>query len=804
MTESEGTTTRREPLLSFLGRSLSCLLTVALLSSVARGQSADEELRARVIQSIERAQRALLNMQNRDGSWPNNHYTSNAIGQTSLVTLALLNSGVPPEDEAMRRAINWIKSPENDPRQTYDISLAIMALVASGDPTVKGKISRLTDRLVEYQRRGADGGNWGYQGDDGRWDNSNTQFAILGLREAYYAGTPVSREVWQRSRDHFLRVQAGSVEAANGAGWGYITGDPTGSMTVAGIASLTIINSILQEDLDVSPDGVMDCCSDKPDPVQQSIEAGIRWLSRHFRIRSNPGTELWPLYYLYGLERAGRFTGQRFFGEHDWYREGAEFLTSSQSVREGVWITRQEDAIVGTSLALLFLSKGLSPVVINKLKVGPRNPQTGDVAGHDWNRHPRDIANLLEYTSSLPKWPSLLTWQVVDLKTAADGEGVAALLQSPIQFLSGTENLDAIQGRELELLREYFAQGGFIFAVQNCENTDFDRQVRDLVRRIFDGQQELEKLLPTHDVYRSEFLFPPDAQVPELWGVDFGCRTAMIYAPYDHACRWDRWAKFDPPNRMISVKSQIDKSMKLGVNVIAYATGRELQDKLQRPKLVPVDPDVALNRNAVQIARLRHTGGWDTAPNALRRLQSALKAVNIDLAPRFPTMSPGDPTIFEYPLLYIHGRKNFQLPPEEIAALKTYLENGGFLFADACCGSEQFDRSFRKIVQEMFGRPLERIPPDNEIYQLKLGYDIRQVRRRIPVDRPGLTSLAVEESTGAPILEGIQIDGKYVIVYSKYDLSCALERQSTSACAGYPTEDAVRIAVNIVLYGLVQ
>src|SRR5690606_24657035 len=153
------------------------------------------------------------------------------------------------------------------------------------------------------------------------------------------------------------------------------------------------------------------------------------------------------------------------------------------------------------------------------------------------------------------------------------------------------------------------------FAVQNCENSDFDRQVHDLVRRIFDGQQELEKLLPTHDVYRSEFLFPPDAQVPELWGVDFGCRTAMIYAPYDHACRWDRWAKFDPPNRMVSVKSQIDKSMKLGVNVIAYATGRELQDKLQRPQLVPIEPDVALNRSAVQIARLRHTGGWDTAPN---------------------------------------------------------------------------------------------------------------------------------------------------------------------------------------------
>jgi hypothetical protein len=61
-----------------------------------------------------------------------------------------------------------------------------------------------------------------------------------------------------------------------------------------------------------------------------------------------------------------------------------------------------------------------------------------------------------------------------------------------------------------------------------------------------------------------------------------------------------------------------------------------------------------------------------------------------------------------------------------------------------------------------------------------------------------------QESKGAPIVEGIEVNGRYVVVYSKYDLSCALERQTTVSCAGYPTEDAARIAVNIVLYGLYQ
>src|SRR5690606_28130605 len=151
--------------------------------------------------------------------------------------------------------------------------------------------------------------------------------------------------------------------------------------------------------------------------------------------------------------------------------------------------------------------------------------------------------------------------------TAAEGEGVAALLQSPVQFMSGSERPDVIDGKELELLRNYLIQGGFLFAVQNCNSAEFDDGFREPVRTLFEGQYELRKLPPTHDVYRSENVFPPDGDVPELWGVDFGCRTAVIYAPFDHGCRWSKWMRYDPPRRPLTVKTQVERSMKLGVNV---------------------------------------------------------------------------------------------------------------------------------------------------------------------------------------------------------------------------------------------
>jgi hypothetical protein len=495
-------------------------------------------------------------------------------------------------------------------------------------------------------------------------------------------------------------------------------------------------------------------------------------------------------------------TGLRFFGDHDWYRVGARHLVETQDVRFGSWTSQGDEPVVGTCFALLFLSKGLSPVLINKLKFGTPHPDTRQADPSFWNVHPRDINNLTEYISGKDKWPRLVTWQVLDLKLATEEEGVAALLQAPVQYLCGSEDPSVMSDAEVALLREYIIQGGFLFAVQGCGRADFEDGFKRLVKRMFpEPEYELQPLPDTHDIYRSEYKL--DGKSFELWGVDIGCRTAIVYAPFDHACRWDRWMKYDPPRRPIGVKVQIEKSMSIGVNVVAYATGRELVDKLKTPSLVKLNEDDPLNRGRTVIARLRHTGGFDTAPNALKHVRLALEEIGIDLSPLAPTIPAADPALFDYPLLYMHGRKNFALTAAERDRLKAYLENGGFLFADACCGIRQFDASFRKLIEQVFGQPLSPIPVEHELFHNPLGHDIREVRRRIP-EGEGANVLVQQESKGAPVLEGIEVNGRYVVVYSKFDLSCALERQTTVSCAGYPTEDAAKIAVNIVLYGLYQ
>ena len=55
-----------------------------------------------------------------------------------------------------------------------------------------------------------------------------------------------------------------------------------------------------------------------------------------------------------------------------------------------------------------------------------------------------------------------------------------------------------------------------------------------------------------------------------------------------------------------------------------------------------------------------------------------------------------------------------------------------------------------------------------------------------------------------PQLEGIQLDGRWAVIFSPYDISCALESHEAIGCRGYTQQDAARIGLNVLLYSLNQ
>lgn len=768
-----------------------------------------------VLESIEKAKAYLLKAQRADGSWQE-ETSPFRVGITSLALLALINTGMTAQDREIQRGLTWLRDPRQDPGGTYEISLMIQAFAAAKDgkrdtAKVLGLVRKLEDSQV---RGGPNDGSWSYGRGMGlpqnSGDRSNAQFAVLGLREAQEMGVPVSLDVWRRARSHWVNSQNGD------GGWDYTGGSKsTGSMTVAGITTIVITEAMIRaEQKELNDDGSPICCGEPPS--EKILDKACQWLGRNFAVGHNPGSSggQWLLYYLYGLERAGRFSGRRFFDnnrgdKHDWYREGADYLVSQQNRLTGTW---KGDAIEGnptlaTSLALMFLSKGLAPVLINKLQFGPHGPKGRGIVGQDWNRHHNDARNLTQLITNLDKWPRLLTWQVVDISQA----NVADLMQAPILLLHGTE-APQFTPEEIALLKEFILRGGFIFAVRGCKSQAFEDGFKELIRQMYPPTEaSLKKLDGAHPVYRSEYrLFDKESGEPtvELWGVDVGCRTSIMYAPDDLACLWDKWTSFELPKRPRELTTMITKSTQAGVNVVAYVTGREIINKLQQQEQARPESEVdQIERDLLQIAKMRYNGDWDAAPQALRNLLLALnRAAGLPASTKHRTLMLVDPNLSRYPLLYMHGRHDFALSKAEQDRLREYIKNGGVLFADSCCGLPPFDKSFRRLMEQLFPEtPLKRIPPDHELFTSKgNGFELKTVKRREPDVDNAEAALQVAVRSVEPFLEGIEIDGRYVVIYSKYDISCALERQASVACTGYLHDDAVRLAINIVLYSQLQ
>ena len=132
--------------------------------------------------------------------------------------------------------------------------------------------------------------------------------------------------------------------------------------------------------------------------------------------------------------------------------------------------------------------------------------------------------------------------------------------------------------------------------------------------------------------------------------------------------------------------------------------------------------------------------------------------------------------------------------------MRDYIESGGIVIGASLCGSEEFTRSFRSEWEAIFPElKLEKLQPEDELFQIKNGFDIRSVVSR-RFDGAGKLS----KKTCSPVLERMKYDGLAAVFLSPLDLSCALESPNSVQCPGYETEVAAKIAANIVLFCLQQ
>jgi hypothetical protein len=768
-----------------------CLLAL-VVSLTGRGVPPEKEpLVDQVRRAIDRGVQYLRDVEAGNGNWEVDGMQSQGRpgGWTSLALLGLLNSGVKPDDPVIERGLKFLRT--IPPEQTYVVGLQTMVFAAAGRDEDRERVQRNVDWLVKTRvYTGRDFMGWSYgKGIVGfTSDNSNTQYALLGLHDGHQAGAKIEAEVWKSIRDYYLKTQR--IDPLSGTGgWGYaphLANGPTLTMTTAGLCGLIIAGMELNEGREtILPNGAATNCGVYAE--NKPVTAALGWIGERFKVNYRGAT----YYNLYGLERAGRLTGERFLGGHDWYREGCEFLVHIQTA-DGYWPSlggHDQWKVIATSFALLFLSKGRTPVLVTKLVHGP---------GEDWNNDRNDCRNLVAYAGKELFKGMPMAWQSFDARRGLIDNnreemlGLAAdMLQSPVAYMTGHQ-APQLSDAEEQVLKEYIEQGGFLLGEACCGRPDFDRGFRDLMKRLF-PDTPLKPLPPEHPLWRAHALVPPGEF--KLEGIERGCKTVVVYSPQDMSCLWEAG-----PQK--NARSQL--AFRLGGNIIAYATGMEPpQPRLTAPRKIHDDPDQKrVPRGYLKVGQLRYDGDWQPAPRAMRNLMARLQEQDRLLVALQPeAVSPGQEALFDFKFLYLHGRGNFSFDEHGRENLRGVLGTGGLLLADACCGKKPFDASFRAFIKQLYpDHNLEVIPPNDELYGKELnGEAITTVRcrRDVAEGSAGSGYRSVE-----PFLEGIKVNGRWVVIYSKYDLGCALERHQSSDCLGHDFDSAARIGAAVVLYAL--
>ncbi len=133
---------------------------------------------------------------------------------------------------------------------------------------------------------------------------------------------------------------------------------------------------------------------------------------------------------------------------------------------------------------------------------------------------------------------------------------------------------------------------------------------------------------------------------------------------------------------------------------------------------------LARGRAAVAVNKLEYAAAdgkaanWNQRPRDVANfIRWAGKAAERDLSWQIVNLQVGARELHDAPILYVSGNQELALPDEQKQKLKTFIEGGGMILANADCGDAKFAGSVRKLATALFpGYEFRELPDQHPIY----------------------------------------------------------------------------------------
>ncbi len=665
---------------------------------------------------------------------------------TAVCLYALLTANPIADDPAVERGINWLAGAKL--RGTYPVALRTLAMSA----WPSGRALPIIKKDVDWLLKAADSAG-GYSSSSlkkrpgKRIDNFHTVFAALAVASASRRGITASDDFWRAIQQHFVASQQ------NDGGWAYRVRPPVmsaktyGSLTAGGLTAMFSCFDVLHSEKYLSPTG-----PGKYEP----IERALGWLGSNFTISENPRLGYnWYYQWLYLLERAGWASGRKYFAGEDWYRRGVSALGSTQHA-DGSW--GHGKSIEQTAWALLFLSRGRQPVLLNKLSYDG-----------SWNRRPRDAANLTRWVGRTFEKP--MRWQIVGIDSPISDWHDAQIL-----YISGAGTVEFAPA-QVDKLRRFVYQGGLIVSEAVGSSADFTVSMQRLFAQL-SPDHPLTELPKNHPIYSLHF--SPDKPAI-LWGISNGIRLLAIHSPRD----------FSHSLQMGPGRGQTAQ-FELATNIYLYATDSGTHKPWAQqgwPELIALDKPA----RTIKLARLKYDGNFDPEPLALDRLAGEFAQIDNT---KLVVSDPMEITQLDaetWPVAAMTGTESFTLTEPELSALRKYLRSGGTLIVDAAGGSAQFADSAEEQLLGLLPQGQQR---PVFVEQLQFGSGAVAIEK-IQYRRDFTTALG--PAADRLRLQAIYLDDRPAIFYSREDITAGLVGYPGYRLRGYTPQTALAIMKNLLI-----
>lgn len=200
-----------------------------------------------------------------------------------------------------------------------------------------------------------------------------------------------------------------------------------------------------------------------------------------------------------------------------------------------------------------------------------------------------------------------------------------------------------------------------------------------------------------------------------------------------------------------------------------------------------------LNLNSLEsdfnIIRLKYSGGgdWYNDQSSDVNLMKYVKdKTNISVSTKYSFVDLASDEIFKYPMVWLTGHGNISLTKKEIINLRTYLENGGFLYIDDDYG---LDAYIRKELKKVF--------PDEELIELPFSHPIYTSHFDFSKGLPKIH----EHDKQNPQGYGMYVNGRLSVFYTfECNLGDGWADKNVHNDPDEVRENALKMGTNIIVY----